>query len=205
MNWKSGFLVRWGFLIFVLSACARAEHVIDGSTGKPLAGVYVIARWDGTTPMPAKAISGCYQLMVTQTDEGGEYSMSSWSWTPRALITQDSYRTVFYYKAGYTEAGKDEGKDRDPVVLWPDARPARERLQYILHLETQSECGSREQRKGKLIPLYQAVLNETRGIATTRDLALYLSSAIFQLEILELGYEAAQATLLKRDKEWGIR
>ncbi len=63
------FLVAWA-----CEASALEGRVIDGSTGLPLAGVYVIGAWEVTTPFPVQARSGCAKLDLVSTDDAGRFS-----------------------------------------------------------------------------------------------------------------------------------
>ncbi|MEP7208123.1 MAG: hypothetical protein ABI920_14380, partial [Casimicrobiaceae bacterium] len=96
-------------LMLVATATAALEgQVIDGSTGKPLQGVYVIGAWQVTTFMPVHAVSACAKLDLTRTDRDGRFVLPNHSGRllPRLFGTEDL--NVYYFLPGYRfERGKE--------------------------------------------------------------------------------------------------
>ena len=67
------------------SAClAFTGHVIDGSTGKPVEGAYVVGRWEGGGGVVVPS-SGC-TLAITKSDANGDFTVNRGSGMLRALL-----------------------------------------------------------------------------------------------------------------------
>ncbi len=122
--------------------------VIDGSTGKPLAGVYVIGAWQINIGLPGKSISGCSKLEVVRTDEQGRFALSTWSGSILAHLFGDENLNDYYYLAGYRwEKGRPISGES--VVLVPDTRTAIRQLDRIGELMEKADCGSAGSAKGE--------------------------------------------------------
>ncbi|MEP6636459.1 MAG: hypothetical protein ABJB97_07015 [Acidobacteriota bacterium] len=171
---------------------ALEGKVIDGSTGRPLSGVYVIGAWVVSSGIGVVAKSGCGKLEVTRTDEQGRFTLSKWSESILAHLIGDENLNVYYYMRGYRWE-KGHPQLGDTVVLIPDTRSALERLGYISETAGKADCGSIEQRKKKALPLYRVMYEEASSLAsTTKDQRRVRSNILFMIEALELGYTQAE-------------
>ncbi|MEO5699091.1 MAG: hypothetical protein ABIS17_04560, partial [Casimicrobiaceae bacterium] len=127
-------------LIAVASSAAALEgRVIDGSTGKPLEGVYVIGAWQVTTFLPVHSVSACAKLDLTRTDRNGRFVTPDHSGRllPRLFGTESL--NVYYFFPGYRfERGKEWLNE--PVILVRDNRTNLARLGLLAELTTKADC-----------------------------------------------------------------
>jgi hypothetical protein len=174
--------------------------IVDGSTGKPLAGVYVIGAWWTSKPMAVVSKSGCGKIEVSQSDERGRFALSKWSGSILAHFFGTENLNVYYYARGYRW---DKGLEMvgETIVLVPDTRPPLERLGHLSELIAKSDCGSRRDRIKYALPIYRLMYSEGEAIASqsNRQERIALSNLLFSMEVLEFGYQQA----LKRDDSRG--
>jgi hypothetical protein len=83
--------------------------VIDVSTGKPIAGAFVVAQWTSRGADLVGSRSSCPGFEVTRSDGSGRYRL------PEGVAGPASMRTVFSFKPGYEWFAKD-GKLDDSVM-----------------------------------------------------------------------------------------
>lgn len=176
-------------------------QIIDGATGRPLDGVYVIAKWSGSVPMPPESRTGCYRIRVTRTDDDGRYRMPSWSWAIGALISQGKGRRVIVYHPGYFEALSQPERQEDQIVLWPDTRSVQDRLMAIRQDQTSAQCRPFEdaQQRRVLEPVYEAMWKEAESIAETPMHRISSDSVRWKYNILRFG--EPEATRIERQFE----
>jgi hypothetical protein len=176
-------------------ALAQVSHalegtVADGSTGTPLAGVYVIGAWQINIGMPGRSNSGCSKLEVVRSDAQGRFVLSTWSGSVLAYLFGDENLNVYYYMRGYRwEKGSEVLGET--AVLVPDIRPARQQLDRIGDLMGKADCGSLEERKAKALAVYRLMYDEARGMAESFDERQSLSGMLFMVEWLDLGEKQA--------------
>ncbi len=188
-----------GWLLVAMPSHALEGRVIDGSTGKPLPGVYVIGAWEVVKPMFGKAISGCAKLELTRTDEQGKFTLSNWSGSVLAHLFGGEDLNIYYYLRGYLwENG--HAQIGEPAVLVPDTRPAIDRLGHLNELTAKADCGSRSERMKYALPLYRLMYAEAATIASksNQEERKALSNILFMIELLELGYKQADANAQSR-------
>lgn len=147
-------------------AVGRGVQVIDGSTGRPLEGVYAIWHWGGSPPISWSTSSVCYRIRVARTDTDGRYRMPYWSWTISSLIAVQTGSGPIYYYPGYYKAPPTTADDRSKVELWPDTRSVQDRLYAIDQDQTSAQCRSFEdkQQRRALEPVYKAMVDEAIAI-----------------------------------------
>ena len=163
---------------FLLLACSVAcmslatqsfaleGKVIDGSTGKPLSGVYVIGAWVVSSGIGVVAKSGCGELEVTRTDEQGRFTLSNWSGRILAHLIGDETLNDYYYMRGYRWE-KGHPQIGETVVLVPDTRSPLERLGHISELAGKADCGSFSERRVKALAMYRSMYEEAAPIASS--------------------------------------
>ena len=186
-----------GCMSFATQSFALEGKVIDGSTGKPLAGVYVIGAWVVSSGIGVVAKSGCGKLEVTRTDEQGRFTLSKWSGNILAHLIGDENLNDYYYVRGYRWE-KGHPQIGETVVLVPDTRSALERIGHISELTGDADCGSVQEQIKKALPLYHVMYEDAVAIASNRDDRRVLSNILFKIEVLELGYEQAQENAKNR-------
>lgn len=152
---------------WVLDSNLGSMQVIDGSTGKPLEGVYVIAHWVGTPALPlAQSRDNCYRLRVARTDAEGRYILPAWSWTIAALFQVDKGTSTAYYYPGYFEVPGHVDRHGSTAVLWPDPRSVQDRLWMISGTQNSATCMSFEnaEQRRALEPVFNAMVEEAIAI-----------------------------------------
>jgi hypothetical protein len=190
-------------LMVVLHALADTGQVIDSSTGKPLAGVYVVARWDGLASAGITGRHRCFGISGTKTDAHGEYSLSSLSWNINPFLS-DRQRTQFFYKEGYRVDGNTAETQGNRILMSPDPRTGNARIGYIGEIRALKGCGSESAQRKELTEVFRATLEETRRLATTKVELRGLNNAIYDLETLEMDFKKALDRYEQRSIEWGI-
>jgi hypothetical protein len=189
------FCIAWAIGVFCLGV-AQMSHalegrVIDGSTGRPLAGVYVIGTWRVDIPFPGKSASGCMKLEIVRTDEHGEFALSNWSGSIMAHLFGDETLSDYYYVKGYRwEKGRPTISEI--VVMVPDTEPPNRQLDRIGELMEKADCGPWEDRRSKALPVYRLMYEEAQPLATSYQDRRSLSGMLFMIERLEVGEQQAQ-------------
>ena len=206
MRNKGRALLALGLMLACVLGAGRSlaytGRVIDGSTGKPAVGVYVIGRWEtgGGIVVPS---SGCI-VAVTQSDEKGEFTLRGGDGLLGTLFGPSTRPAIFFYRRGYARTSTAVQKE-DTFVVMPDPSATKARLAAILDLESKSQCGSVEWQREKLIPLYRAIYEEAKDIAKEKDELGFLDSAMANIEVLELGYGVAVERSRERRRNWGLQ
>lgn len=109
----------------ILTSCYRAGviegAVVDEQTGKPLAGIAVVAHWQARGPELDFNTDGQLGAAETTTDEQGHYSLPGWGphikWFGK--VTKVSIQ-LLYFKSGYqglvVQSGAENGKGPAPMM-----------------------------------------------------------------------------------------
>src|SRR5437773_1517011 len=111
-------------------ANAETARVIDESTGKPLAGVFVVTQWTADTFNPVQSSHTCFKVDATHTDDRGKFYLSSWSGNLSPMLSNRQRLPFLFYLSGFRSV---EGEDRNDNLykLVRDERGGIERLDYI--------------------------------------------------------------------------
>jgi len=179
----------------------RSVQVIDGSTGRPLEGVYAIWQWQGDVPIPPQGVSGCYRIRVARTDEDGRYRIPYWSWTIQAFFRIDRSSGEDYYYPGYYEAPSPESRRDGQVILWPDPRSVQDRLMAIRGEQSSATCYSfsNEEQRRLLSPVFEEMTKEAEAIAVTPMHRISSESVRFVYNSLRFG--TSEASRIERELE----
>lgn len=188
-------------LLHPLACLAFDGRLLDASTGKPAAGVWVFGQWQVGGGFVISH-SGCV-LAVTRTNEKGEFTLVGGDGFLGRLFGPSSRAGVYTYKQGFMDRLPQPDNERNPYYIEPDTRPVIKRLEYLSYLLGITDCGTQYvlDHKSQLLPLYRAVNEEAVSIAKTRREKLALVSITSKLDLLELGPDAASA----KAKETGWR
>ena len=178
------------YMCLATQSFALEGKVIDGSTGKPLSGVYIIGAWVVSSGIGVVAKSGCGALEVTRTDERGRFTLSNWSGRILAHLFGDEMLNDYYYMRGY-QWEKGYPQIGETVVHVPDTRSPLERLGHLNELAGKADCGPFNERKVKALAMYRSMYDEAQAIASSYEERQALSGLLFMVEWLELGYEKA--------------
>jgi hypothetical protein len=173
-------------ILFVLySVYAAQGTVIDGSTGKPMAGVHIVAAWHGSMSLAVQPSTRCYHAEATVTDERGRFSLSTFSGTWNPLIW-DRTRSMWALAPGYVTSDKSDYGSLD-LVLVPATGAKAEQFKS---LPRPAALGCPSDRK-LLLPFWRALYKEALRLASTPEERRYASGRLFDIEEIELGEEEA--------------
>ena len=196
---------RFSKLIYVASACmtfsgaalALEGTVVDKESGKPLEGVFVIAKWSGAAPNPVQASTICLHGEMTITDKQGRFTISSTSGNFNPLIG-NRQRTVEIYKPGYQDS-VETNVDELRFVIEPNRAAAADRFNEVFSTRAPAGCGMDEKQK---VPFLKAKVQELEPLATTREQKRELISAYFDAESIELGEGEGSKRWEERMRKW---
>lgn len=188
------FLPLWGCS---LSGDVIEGKVIDESTGKPMAGAIVVARWLGDVlAWPADSQTVCFHVLTATTDDDGNYRMPAWRKKSEIGPVFDQQHYVNAYKFGYEFATR---KPDNTVYLRPFSGTREERFEYLSRIA--ESCSHRQQIEINLLPLYKALYEEARTLAITRDEKLKALYRLRDVERIELGSDQAWENFRQRQRE----
>lgn len=186
-----------------LFACAVPGHKLDGrvldvATNKPLAGVIVIASWDGFQSMGiADGQTQCYHVDTTTTNEQGAYHFKE---APLSLL-QDKHVTLQVYKPGYIrspEYFKRESYRQGIELMEVFKGGAGDRLKYLSSLSESTRCAAAGDSIKNLRAFKKALYAEANGIASSHAEKEIVEGLHFQADIVEFGYEVAERQQIER-------
>lgn len=182
--------------VLPLAACTGLSggpiegRVLEASTRKPIGDAIVVARWEGHLASYAHGKTVCYHVLTTKTNVEGRYQFPAW----KKDIAEDWQKNIRpervlidVYKPGYRFHSVPQDRPNDRVLaLFTGGR--EERLREIEHLK-QSTVGCADPRaNGKsLIPLYQALHDEAKPLAKTKEEGVIVSGFLSWIRIIEGG------------------
>ena len=177
-------------------------HVIDGATGKPAAGIYVIGRWEGGGGLVGGA-SGCW-IAVTRSDANGEFTLRRGTGLYSRLFAPRYRPAVYFYKAGYMARFPIPEDQRAPLVIDPVKMEVMDRLAHLHQMQGRVDCGVEEvqENAASLIPLYKAMIVEASVIAETSREKQEAEALEFWLDIAQDGMEVARKKSDARTKKY---
>lgn len=180
-----------GIIVALTSGCG-ARTVVDES-GKPLAGVHVVAEWWADGPGFYSNQSHCVRLeaMVTAADGKFDFPYFSGNFNPRFPTRQTNIK---FFKAGYELVPKQiEGSD--PVKLRPFSGNPKQRFEDDYYIYSK-QC---EDFRTKLYPLVQEIYAEAKTLAVTYN---YRTSLILVYEqgvnFIRVGEEQAEKIAVQK-------
>lgn len=150
---------------------AGVGQVIDEETRKPLANVFVMAKWVGHANLGAIGKTICYDFAITQTDKNGRFSLRDRSWNFNPFLT-DRERYVDFYLQGYewsTSNVYDKSigiSDSGVIVISRYKGPVMTRLTWLA-TGRYAGCIPDHQTRSTLLPFYSARYEEAQSIAIT--------------------------------------
>jgi len=203
-NRKFAILAVALILALVYVVWADTGQVIDGTTGKPLAGVHVVATWSGSAFAGITSKQVCFKVEATRSAENGRFEMSASSWNFNPLLS-DRTRMLTLYKRGYVAPVLGPDDSVSPAVMMPDDRIGLERIKYIGALASGTGCGDMQQQRIQTLSLHRDVYEETRDLAKTAEERRWLNSALAAVEVLEIGQQKAGDNFERREREWGLK
>ncbi len=206
------------FIIALLSLWPLYDHyghpvrVYDGATGEPIEGAFAVGRWTAGSLAPFAGTSiVCYKLLVARSGANGMLYMPRWSWSDRALTLSHGDPlffpggNFFLYRPGYYE-GPREANPPGQRIMWRDPRTAQERLGFVEWTQRRAECNAimRVDSAAQLGPVFDAMLHEAEGLASTPNERIELSNIRWARNYLLFGAKAAtEMNRQQRAKEEG--
>jgi hypothetical protein len=180
-------------LLHPLAGLAFDGRLLDASTGKPAAGVWVFGQWQVGGGFVISH-SGCV-LAVTRTNDKGEFTLVGGDGFLGRLFGPSNRPAIYSYTQNYKDRLPRSTDEHDPFFIEPDTRPAKERLEHLSFLLGMTDCGTQYmlEHKTELLPLYRDVNEEAASIARTRREKQVLVSIAYKLDLLELGADTAFA------------
>ncbi|KAB2839597.1 MAG: hypothetical protein F9K47_15565 [Burkholderiales bacterium] len=193
------------FILMLLSLWPLYDHyghpvrVYDGATGEPIEGALAVGRWGASgwiSMVSSREV--CYKLLVARSGTNGMLYMPRWSWSGRALsLSHDDPLFFpgghfFLYRPGYYE-GPREANPPGQRIMWRDPRTGMERLHFIEWNQSNAECNAILQVDSaiQLGPVFDAMLQEAKGLASTPNERIVLSNIRWARNYLLFGSEAA--------------
>ena len=172
---------------FGLVAIAAAYYfgmgvVIDETTGKPIEGVFVVGRWRARQITPIESSSVCFKVDSTQSDANGRFMLwpVSWNFDPRLWSRE---RQSMVYKKGY-RLSETNPTGSSTVLMTPDESGIDQRVASISIAATDMVCGSRDELKRYILPVYRAMFDEVKDIAQRAGDLRYLNRLNWLIETI---------------------
>ncbi|HRE12989.1 MAG TPA: hypothetical protein PLD37_02215 [Usitatibacteraceae bacterium] len=193
--WLAGGVLAFG----LYNVYAAQGTVIDGSTGKPMAGVHVAAAWTGTSVMPVQQTTRCYHAEAAVTDERGRFKLSSFTgnWDPLLLGRS---REVWAIAPGYQTSPQGNVGDL-AIVLVPATGSRAERFKAL----PDPFLISCEADKRIFIPFWRTLHLESLRLANNRQERIAADRHLFDIEFVELGEREAMKRANARTREENFR
>ena len=204
---KSHRLIIAFLMVLSLSACALTGGPINGmvledETDQPIAGAIVVVRWKGDLPGFADSNTVCYHVESTLTDEAGRYRIAKWKKKPdperdweRRIINK--VFGVSAYKVGYGFSTQKYKVDENEYLAMFEGS-TEERLKYLLRISGATSCPGAGTSQEHLLLWYRAILEEIQQLNDTGSAQTFIDGIIFRIEIIELGYKAAEERYVER-------
>lgn len=189
-KWLAGILAVWWVAGWTLPEFGR---VVDESTGKPVAGAYVVRLWNAFGMTLGGGRPSCIAFRVARTDEAGEYFISpAWAGVSirRDPLLQAMREGVMVYAEGMSIARVDPGW-QDTIFLKPGAQSGDNRLEELYGYFILNGCGSDRELKRKALDLYKALYAEAVRVAPEMRRENAEKGFRMEVEALEIGREEA--------------
>lgn len=172
-----------------LPACGLSGGPIEGAileegTRKPIPGVIVVVRW-----LHHQGYSGtvCYRVESAVSNETGRFQIARWSNASDHRALRNPWTSIDFYATAFERAGQT---DKD-IYVRSVSGGKEERLKELLRLLGATRCGDGGSSEKNRLPLLRALLAEARTLTGTQYDRETIETFLFELEILELGYETA--------------
>jgi len=171
-------------------------QVVDAETGRPIEGAFVLALWKGEVGL-FDAQSICYHVETTVSDEDGRFRIPGWIGAGHFGV-MNSYVSTAVYKQDYEDVFARKSSNR--LVLRRFKGTSEKRFGQLVKL-VGPICDSKGKTSvEKLLPLSKLIYKEAKDIAYTNTDTKTLEWMQYQLEILKLGHDKAEANRTSRWK-----
>ena len=137
--------------------------VVDETTGLPIEGVYVVARFTARAITPVNSSQVCFKVVSTKTDHAGRFMLWPLSWNFNPLLWLRERQLLFYFK-GYAVP---EQSYLYPLRVSMKPQPGFDlaRIESMHTVGRRLGCGPDAQQKKFVLPVYQAMVIEAQEIA----------------------------------------
>ena len=187
-----------------ISGCAStggyiSGQVLDADTREPIPDAHVFILWEGGAFALVDTQTVCVYADGTLTDVNGKYRFLPWVRLDRFPVGSVESR-IYVYKPGYKEIRMNRRAlgDRD-YFLRTFSGAREEHMDYLLWVSERARCSDDDKN---LIPVNRAIYQEVREIAEKPEDNDYIESFLYDLEIIEFGYEEARR---RQDERWKLR
>ncbi len=171
--------VALGKLPHTLRGGRVAGHVVDATTGQPIAGVHVGLIWEA--PVNPSGFTGhnsrtiCYHAAATMTDPAGRFEIPPWrKWSTYdvdqygavALVyTRDYVPRQISLKRNLNQPQVERSNERFALQLFNGS--VTERIEALFFGLANQGCDYGKDSKTSLYPMLKAIFTEAREIAGT--------------------------------------
>jgi hypothetical protein len=188
----------------VLCAAQGAQglqgRVVEATSGKPLAGVFVTVRWLGNTSPAVQPNTVCYAADVIVTGADGRYDVPEWSGSLNPFIT-DRQRGVSFYKKGYRVVTISNADD----LVTMEPRKAQERERNFTEVSRQLGGYPCDLPVEKKLMILRPVHEELAQWAATPQERKTVQETQFGIDALLFGVDVAHTRMREqRLREEGI-
>jgi len=192
--------LMWIALLSSGYAIASQGTVIDKTTGKPMAGVFVVTTWSGYVAIAVQTRGVCYDTEMTTTDERGRFSISTFGKFQPFL--QNKNRNIYVVATGYEADRSSEGLD---YVMRPRQGTKSEQFTKANeYMRMGGGCGE-PIPDSRVLPYLKAIYADLAALATTKDEIDIVDSVLWEIENLELGKKVADENRKKLNLEKYLR
>ena len=147
-----------------ISGSPVSGKVIDKSSGQPIEGAIVVARWKGDILSPVDSQTVCFHVESTLSDKEGKFHIPFWVGMPKGIVNQE--RFVKVYKEGYVEVvGQNQEDDIELMETFTGTR--EERFKYLKYFSVR--CGGSGKSMRNLYEIDKAIYEEMKNIAKTQE------------------------------------
>ena len=182
-----------------LSVIASEGTVIDQTTGKPIAGAFVIAYWNGNTGWVVQPSTSCYYVEATTTNEKGRFDVSMFTGNLNPL-RKDRTRNIHIYVPGYYATSKS---DDEKLVFMMAPREGSKSEQFKDIIDSGNPRGCSSVDKKITLPYLRALHKELAALATTKDENDRVESTMIIADSVEFGEDIARQNYQKRhEAKW---
>ena len=196
----ASFALMW--IALLSSGCAIASQgtVIDKTTDKPMAGVFVATTWSGYVAIAVQTRGVCYDTEMTTTDERGRFTVSTFGKFQPFL--QNKNRNIYLVAPGYET---DQSSERLDFVMRPRLGTKSEQFTKANeYMRMGGSCGE-PIPDAKVLPYLKAIYVDLAALATTKQELDTVDSVLWEIETLELGKKVADENRKKLNLEKYLR
>lgn len=171
-----------------LQDCGLSGGPIDGAvleegTNRPIVGAIVVVEW----LHQQVTATVCYRVESAVTDETGRFHIPRWSNPSDHRALTNPRTSIDFYATAFERARQTD----NDIYVRSVSEGKAERLEELRRLLDATGCGDGGSSEKNRLPLLRALLAEARTLTGTQYDRETIEPFLFELEILELGYETA--------------